>query len=368
MLLEKVKYYFELMLKQHPAFAYRGAFEDYFTGIVLEMAETRAVNHPQDNTFNRKVAYMLVECFQNLIKHGENPEGSLGSELDEGLFCFKNFSNGFVINSINLIKEEQVARLEEMVRQVNSMSGDALKSYYLERLEKNRLSNKGGAGLGLIELARKSGHKILCKTEEMGNGLYRFHQQVTLKAPHEVDGHDFSSELEASHEIYNEMISSQIRLIFKGDVSNKSLLPILDFLKANTNRSSAVNKHLTRAGHVLIELSQNITKHGFGREYGNAGLLMVGEKDKRTVVYAGNVIGLSEKIILEQKLSYLRSLEHEELSELHKRTMRATLMFENKYNSGLGLIEIAKAASEPLSFDFFALDRDRYLFAMAVII
>lgn len=356
------------MLNQNPAFAYRGTFEDYFTSIILEMAETRMVSHPQENTFNRKVSYMLVECFQNLIKHAENVGNSDLVETDEGMFCFKNFNNGFVINSINLINQSQLADLEQMVVQVNSMSEDALKSYYLDRLENNKLSSKGGAGLGLIELARKSGQKILYKSEPADNGLFRFHQQVTLLLDNSQIKSEFEKEIEVNHKIYSDMIGSGLQLIFKGDVSNKSLLPILDFMRAYVGKTSKVTKNLTRAAHVLIELSQNITKHSMGREYGNTGIIMMGEKDRRTVVYSGNVIGLSDKIILEEKLGYLCALEPQELTELHRKTMVASLLFENKYRSGLGLIEIAKAASEPILFSFYPLDRERYLFALAVTI
>ncbi len=368
MYLDIVKYFYELMLRQNPTFMYRGAFEDYFTGIILDMAETRTANHPQENNFNRKVSYMLVECFQNLIKHTESTGNLQPGEGEEGMFCFKNYDDGFIINSINLIKADQVSALEQMVQQVNSMSEDALKSYYLDSLEKNKLSSKGGAGLGLIELARKSGQKILYKTDPTGNGFYNFHQQITLLLNNKTNQKSFSDEIEVNHSIYSEMISNGLRLIFKGDVSNKSLLPILDFLNAYVGKSAKVTKHLTRAAHVLIELSQNITKHGAGREYGNSGLIMMGEKDRRTVVYAGNVVGLSDKIILEEKLSYLCALEAHELSELHRKTMRASLLFENKHKSGLGLIEIAKAASEPIAFQFFPLNSESYLFAMSVTI
>jgi len=134
-------------------------------------------------------------------------------------------------------------------------------------------------------------------------------------------------------------------------------------MRVYVGKSSKITKHLTRAAHVLIELSQNIAKHGSGMEYGNNGLLMMGEMNRKTVVYAGNVIGLSEKIILEEKLSYLSALEPEDLIELHRKTMRASLHFENKNKSGLGLIEIVKAATEPITYHFYSLDSLPFLFS-----
>jgi len=40
------------------------------------------------------------------------------------------------------------------------MTREELKTYYLEALGSSELSAKGGAGLGMIEMARKSGNRI----------------------------------------------------------------------------------------------------------------------------------------------------------------------------------------------------------------
>ena len=47
---------------------------------------------------------------------------------------------------------------------INSFDDEkALKAYYLEHLENNTMSDKGGAGLGFITIGMKSGNKL--KTE-----------------------------------------------------------------------------------------------------------------------------------------------------------------------------------------------------------
>ena len=40
------------------------------------------------------------------------------------------------------------------------MSPEELKVHYLEKLKTTELSDKGGAGLGMIDMARKSGNKL----------------------------------------------------------------------------------------------------------------------------------------------------------------------------------------------------------------
>ena len=49
----------------------------------------------------------------------------------------------------------------EQIEKINSFDDPAaLKAFYLEHLENNELSDKGGAGLGFITIAMKSGNKI----------------------------------------------------------------------------------------------------------------------------------------------------------------------------------------------------------------
>lgn len=364
--LDALKYFYDKTLNQNPTFLYRGTFEEYFTNIILDMAGTSKGSINQ-NKSKQKVSFMLVECFQNLIKHAETVQNEEYHKVDNGMFGFKNMPHAFVINSINLINNDEVENLERLVNEVNSLASEDLKRLYLSKLENGRLSSKGGAGLGLIELARKSGQKILFQTRQIDENISQFHQQVALLDPScMAEKNTYQKEIEINNELYSSMEDFGVHLVFKGDVSNQSLLPILDFLKTYLEKESTLSRHIARGAHVLIELSQNITKHGAAGVYGNVGLLVLGEKNGKTVISAGNLIGLSEKIILEQKLSFLSMLEHQELTELHKRSMEASLRFENKRNSGLGLIEITKAAREPLSYYFFQIDEDCYLFALSV--
>ena len=55
-----------------------------------------------------------------------------------------------------MVKKEAVAALCEQLSKLQSMSKDELKRYYKEQRRKESCSDSKGAGLGFIELARKS--------------------------------------------------------------------------------------------------------------------------------------------------------------------------------------------------------------------
>ena len=54
-----------------------------------------------------------------------------------------------------------IPALEKQINTINSFDDEkALKAYYLEHLENNTMSEKGGAGLGFITIGMKSGNKL----------------------------------------------------------------------------------------------------------------------------------------------------------------------------------------------------------------
>ena len=59
----------------------------------------------------------------------------------------------------------------------------ALKQYYMEHLENNQLSEKGGAGLGFITIAMKSGNKLTYEFNKINDetALFMLTSTVSLE-------------------------------------------------------------------------------------------------------------------------------------------------------------------------------------------
>ena len=48
-----------------------------------------------------------------------------------------------------------------MLKKINKSNKKSLKELYKEQIKKGRLSDKGGAGLGFIDIARKTGQQLM---------------------------------------------------------------------------------------------------------------------------------------------------------------------------------------------------------------
>jgi hypothetical protein len=354
----------ERTASQPVAFCYRGPFHDQFTHTILEIYDGTHPARQSQPMVNRKVSFLLVECFQNILRHGESVAGSEPDFRDDGLFSFRSIGDEFIINSINIVAGEEVADLERLMINVNSLDPNQLKELYLDQLNKARLSEKGGAGLGLIELARKSGRKVLYQFEEAPGGRKFFHQQVTFCSGEQKK--EVTNYIAETRRVYEEMASENSLLCYKGHFSQKSILPMLEIVEHNMAEGIQLSHIGRKTGHILVEILQNIARHGSGEASPAEGIFTLGWRDGHIVLQAGNVVDDEEKDFLTEKLTYLRGLSREELLELHKAALKASLKFENKTKSGLGLIEIARASSSPIIFDFHPFDRGHHLFVLHV--
>lgn len=105
----------------------------------------------------KKIFFISVETLQNMLIHGHK-----GKEGEQRNF-FILTKNGVKMNvvSANLVSNNTIPTLVKQIDTINSFDDEkALKAYYLEHLENNTISDKGGAGLGFITIGMKSGNKL----------------------------------------------------------------------------------------------------------------------------------------------------------------------------------------------------------------
>lgn len=351
-------------LHDNLSFSYRGPFVEDLTHRIIDITENTIADNQGLPKINRKVSFLLVECFQNIIKHGESVSEVKAKLSDEGLFHFKNSGNGFIINSINLVKSNEVDELVAQVELINSLDRDSLKEMYKKQLQESEISAKGGAGLGLIEIARKSGQKLEYEIEKLDDTISFFHQQISFlnaeTAAERVNA------IPATREHYNLLRDGHILLQYKGDFSQKSILPLLNIVESNIGKTEEERSAAKKVGHILIETLQNISKHGLATSGATDGIFIIGRKEGKIFILAANVISHAQRTDLESRLEYLVSLSDDDLKSIHKERIMHSVDLLDKSKSGLGLIEIAKTSSHKLEYQFDVLDDVTTFFSLHV--
>ncbi len=157
-----MKYIYELhqmMLEHHLILVYEGEFTQEITKSILAMAERNMDSSGEESSVKRKVFNVMVESLQNIVKHAD-ANGSAETTSHSAVFMIGRSEEEYVITTGNPIENQTIGVLTDKLDKVNSLDRDGLKQLYKEIIKNTEISEKGGAGLGFVDIARKSGRKL----------------------------------------------------------------------------------------------------------------------------------------------------------------------------------------------------------------
>lgn len=168
------------MLKRHLILIYEGEFTQEVTKSVLAMAERNMDSFGEEPGVKRKVFNVMVECLQNISKHAENYEPGRYAK-NNALFMIGKQDTDYLITSGNAVKRVDVPDMKRKIDTINSLDKDGLKKLYKDIITGSEgLSPKGGAGLGFVDMARKSGEPLDFDFEEIDDELSFFSVKITI--------------------------------------------------------------------------------------------------------------------------------------------------------------------------------------------
>ncbi len=125
----------------------------------------------------KKVFFISIESLQNMFIHGFRDQNG----AKHNFFILYITGKQVKIITANLIANAAIEKLTKHIEKINSFENPAdLKTYYLEHLETNELSEKGGAGLGFITIGMKSGKKLRTEFEKINEERSLFLLEVTI--------------------------------------------------------------------------------------------------------------------------------------------------------------------------------------------
>lgn len=125
---------------------------------VKRYLETEATS--QNETYN--VFSIFIEQTQNIKNYGSShEEGSAGSLMaGSGIVTIGKTSEGYFVSSGNLIENKDAQCLKARIEALSGLDKTALKKLYKEQLKKELPPGSTGAGLGLIDMAKRSSRPL----------------------------------------------------------------------------------------------------------------------------------------------------------------------------------------------------------------
>jgi hypothetical protein len=128
----------------------------------------------------KKIFFISVETLQNMLIHGHKDQ----TGHQHNYFVVAKNGTRVEITSANLISNTAVPVLTEQIDRINAFEDEkALKQYYMDHLANNEISEKGGAGLGFITIAMKSGNKLKTQFDKISDeySLFQLTSSVNVE-------------------------------------------------------------------------------------------------------------------------------------------------------------------------------------------
>lgn len=342
--------------------AYQGEFSDDMTEKLISLSEYHIENVDELKKSKKKISFLIAESFQNIVRHGDNVDLKQSMENKIGVFFTRNIGNAYYITSANVIENQNIGMLKTTIEKVNSLGAEDLKALHMNVLANEGLSSKGGAGLGLIEMARKSGHKLEYEFETINDKFSYFYLQVKLLGHGTEDGGNKQS-LSTIKDLRRRINDENILLIYKGDFSEDSIMPVLKMIKDNMEKNDEGFIIKKRVYMVLVEMLQNISRHSLSQNGLQLGIMMVSKKDDRYIINTGNLVESSATDKLKANLNRINIASRNELSEMHtKRLIEGSI--SEKGGAGLGLMDIAKKSCDKLNYTFVPMNEGVTFFGL----
>jgi hypothetical protein len=158
--LEFVYSFYKTMKDHEVTLVYEGEVTHQITKAFTSLTETNMEAEEEGPSTQKKVFHVMVECLQNVSKHAETLDADELKKDGRGIFMLSKSADSYSITTGNVLNTNKTPMIREMLDRVNSLDKDGLKQLYKQQIKEGRLSNKGGAGLGFIDIAKKTGNKL----------------------------------------------------------------------------------------------------------------------------------------------------------------------------------------------------------------
>ena len=128
-------------------------------------------------SIKKRVYHVMVECLQNISKHADEINEPM---FAKGIFMVGKNQDEYSITTGNPISIEKQRDIEGLINEINDKTPEELKELRKQKMRSD-LSDKGGAGLGLIDIARKTQNQIYSKFIPIGDDKTFFVLNVNIQ-------------------------------------------------------------------------------------------------------------------------------------------------------------------------------------------
>lgn len=356
----------DMMTSEHLMFVYRGLVTSE-NSIPMLMLLEKEMESSEFGFVGRKRLFMFVlESLQNVARHSDQQR-----HADMSLVVYSKTETGYTVSTGNILPLAAVGDLKEKLVQINSLQADEIRNVYRQMLGNSALSTKGGAGLGLIEMAKKTGNKLDYDFVDFDSNYSYFVLSKTVNASgvgvhHEGDEKLFHGE--SMLQLEKLMAENYLFFIWSGHVSSDVEKEVLTFAETRLSEENVEMNIRRRVFSVLVEILENLAKYGPGKIaeklFGMPVALLRTEGDDY-VITTGNLVKNETVNDLRAKLETINKYDKVGLKELFRKSLSGQSLIHNG-TGNMGLIDMARKSGTKLVYEFEKVN-DEYTYFVLIV-
>lgn len=333
-------------------FVFRGEITDRNSLPLLTLLE----NEMKDDSYGfvgRKRLFMYVlENLQNIVKHGDR-----SGHGDMSLVAYSKTGDGYTITTGNIIASDHVNDLKKRLEIVNKLDVNEIKILYRQILDTSEFSSKGGAGLGLIEMAIKTGNRLDYEFVPVDKSFSYFILSKTVDSSGvglNTENRDQRFESTSVVHLEHLMAENKICMIWSGHLTPGIGEEVLSLTEARLTEED-IDTHLRkRVFNIMIEILENVSKYNPGKaaeKRYRMPVVLVRLENSEFVLTTGNLILNSHVGDLKDKLDKINSFGKEGLKTLFYESL-SSQSIDTDSTGNMGLISMARKSGSKLNYQF----------------
>ncbi|MCQ2253472.1 MAG: SiaB family protein kinase [Bacteroidales bacterium] len=327
-------------------YVYRGEITPRLVMDILDMAKANLAKADDTRKMRSRIYYIMGEGLQNITRHQADSQDKDNDQ--SAIIVIHKKKHKYIIATGNLMLRADEEPLRKKLEKINHLDSEGLKEFSRETRTTTGLSEKGGASLGLIEMAKRSGNKLDYMIKPVDDQFSYFYLTTEIKiseCPEDGCGDNYAiPDLVDVHENFN---ANNYNLSFKGDFNQENLLALLSILKSGMDETPTRIKLYG----VMVELLQNIVKHADNIDDNTdwkAGVFYICEQDDKFSLLAGNYIDHKYSQSLCDRIKRLNAMDYKELSKEYNKIL---FNFNNdRISTGLGFIDIRRKTGTQIEY------------------
>jgi hypothetical protein len=340
------------MMNERLMFVYRGVVTNENSVPLLMLLEKEMENSEFGFVGRKRLFMFVLESLQNVSRHSNNSQ-----HADMSLVVYSKTDNGYTVTTGNVLPTSGIDDLRLRLDEINNLETKEIRNVYRQMLSAAEFSTKGGAGLGLIEMAKKTGNKLDYDFVPLDNEYSYFVLSKTVDSGGvgmHLGGTEKPFHGKSVSQLERLMAENNVYLIWSGHISQDVGKEVISFTETKLAEEDVESNIRKRVFSILVEILENVAKYSPGREpeekFGMP-VAMIRLDDKVYSLTTGNLILNTKVDHLKEKLEMINKFDKVGLKELFRKSLSGQTI-NNDSTGNMGLIDMARKSGSKLIYQF----------------